>query len=227
MKKLLYVPIIHMEADLGSVAPGIEQRSMDIFGEQKWKKHKETVSQFWDSLARYCQGLEATNIKLYQDGMLADGELGRRIVEAGAKAGSKNHQILLQLIERGAELVRTEEASLLKQEYEYLIKLAQSKSLLHKGMAYLQYRMHKARLTEEREKSIAQRINETLGEGETGLLFLGAYHNVMPLLAKDIEVREVKEQEKVKAYFDELIGGRDERKFEQLASYVASPVEPD
>jgi len=224
MRKLLYVPIIHMEADLGSVAPDIDQRSKDMFGAQRWEKHKETLSHFWDSIARYCQRLQATNLRLYQDGLLANGELGKRIVEAGAKAGSRNYQILLRLMERGAELVSTEDVSLVKEEYEHIIKLAQSKSLLQRGLAYFQYKMHKARLTEERDVFIARRINETLGEGQRGILFLGAYHNVLPLVAKDIVVKQLREQEKVKAYFDELIGGRDERKFAELAAYLASPV---
>lgn len=221
------MPILHMEADLGSVASDIDQRSSLICGEEKWKKHKQAVSHFWDSLATYFQRLEATNLKIYQDGLVADGELGRRIVEAGAEMGSKNYQILLQLIERGAELVRTEEVSLVKQEYEYIIRLAQSKSLLQRGQAYFQYRMHKARLTEERDRSIGQRINGTLGEGQRGVLFLGAYHNVLPLLAKDIAVTELKEQERVRAYFDELTRGRDERRFDELAKYLASPIALD
>ena len=224
MKELLYVPIIHMEADLGSVAPGIEQRSRDMLGAERWEKHKQTISRFWDSIAQYCQGLEATNLKLYQDGLVANGELGRRIVEASAKMGSKNYQILLQLMDRGAELVSTEDVSLVKEEYEHTIKLAQSKTLIQKGLAYFQYRMHKARLTEERDKFIACRINETLEEGQKGLLFLGAYHNVLPLIAKDIAVKQLKEQEKVRAYFDEMLRGRGERKFAELAAYLASPV---
>jgi hypothetical protein len=39
---------------------------------------------------------------------------------------------------------------------------------------------------------IAHRINDTLGEGETGILFIGASHEILPLLSKDIEVITVK-----------------------------------
>lgn len=73
---------------------------------------------------------------------------------------------------------------------------------------------------------IARTINETLQDGETAVLLIGAYHNVFPHLSKDILVKEVKEQEKVKAYFDELIQGTDKNKFEELAKYLISPENP-
>jgi hypothetical protein len=63
-----------------------------------------------------------------------------------------------------------------------------------------------------------------LEDGEVGALFMGAYHDVIPHLARDIEIRQLKEREKVKAYFDELMYGRDERKFERLRKYINSAV---
>lgn len=224
MRKLLYVPIIHMEPDLGSLAQDVGRMSSQIYGEERWNKHKQTVSNFWDSIANYFDSLDDARLKIYQDGLMANGMLGLKIVEEGAKRGSKNHQIVLKLIGRGGEIRKTEEASLLKEEYEHIIKLSQSKSLLQMGLAYLQYKMRKARLTEERDKVIAKAINGTLQEGETGVLFIGAYHDVLPLLSRNILVMEVKEHGKVKAYFEELIRGKNNNKFEELTKYLASPV---
>lgn len=229
MKKrtLLYVSVIHMEADLGTLAPRLERASSSITGEQRWIKHKKTVADFWDAIADYLDSVEAQGLKIYQDGLVADGELGLKIVRSGAETGSKNHQIILKLIQRGGELMSTEDIQPVKQEYEYLIRLAQSKSLLRKALAYLRYKLNKARLTRERDRFIAARIGETLAEGQRGILFLGAFHNVLPLLARDIEVKEVKQREKVSAYFAELIRGRDENEFDRLAAYLASPVALD
>lgn len=224
MKKLLYVPVIHMEPDLGSLAADISNSSSKVCGEERWNRHRQTVSDFWDSITNFLVSLDATNFKIYQDGLMADGELGLKIIEEGAKKGSKNYGIVLELIRRGGEIRKTEDASLLKEEYEYIIKLAQPKSYLQIGLAYLQYKMRKASLTEERDRFVAKRINETLQDGEIAVLFLGAYHDVLPLLSADIVVVEVKEEQKVKAYFDELIRGRDGDKFEELAQYLASPV---
>ncbi len=53
---------------------------------------------------------------------------------------------------------------------------------------------------------------------------MGAYHDVISHLAEDIVVEQLKEREKVKAYFDELMYGRDERNFEQLTGYLSSAV---
>lgn len=224
MRKLLYVPIIHMEPDLGSLAPDIDKISGARYGQKRWEEHKKVILHFWHSISDFFDSLDITNLKIYQDGLMANGVLGLKIIQEGAKKGSKNHQIVLKLVEKGAEIRQTEEINLLKEEYEYIVKLSQSKSFLERGLTYLQYKMRKGRLLDERDKFIAKTINQTLQEGETAVLFLGAYHNVLPRLSEDIVVKEVKEQKKVKAYFDELIFGKDENRFEELAKYLTFPV---
>ena len=224
MRKLLFVPIIHTEADLGSAAPVINRRSASLCGEQRWARHKTVVSEFWQRMEDYLSNIEATNLKIYQDGLLAGGELGRKIVEEGARRGSKNYEIILDLIKRGAEIRTTEDASLLKEEYEHISRLTQAKSPAPGTPAHMEYESHKERLTNERDKFVARTIDETLGEGEVGILFMGSYHDVISHLAPDIVVEQLKEQEKVKAYFEELIHRRDEEEFEQLAECLASPI---
>lgn len=224
MRKLLYVPVIHTESDLGSVAFVIDRRSASLWGEKRWARHKATVSEFWQRIADYLNHIEATNLKIYQDGLLAGGDLGRRIVEEGARRGSKNYEIILDLMKRGAEIRTTEDVALLKEEYERISRLTQAKSPTQRTPAYMGYESHKDRLTNERDKFVAKAINETLGEGEVGILFMGAYHDVISHLARDIVVEQLKEQEKVKAYFKELMHGRHEEEFERLAEYLASPI---
>jgi hypothetical protein len=77
---------------------------------------------------------------------------------------------------------------------------------------------------EKRDKFIAERINETLKDEEVGALFIGVYHNVFPRISRDIIVYELKERSKVKAYFDVLIRGKDEKGFSELAEYLVSPI---
>jgi len=63
-----------------------------------------------------------------------------------------------------------------------------------------------------------------LNDGETGILFIGAYHNVIPKLPEDIEIHEVKETRKVREYQRLLPNpGGDKKYFEQLAEYLVSP----
>jgi len=223
MRKLLYVPIIHTEADLGSAASWIDRRSASICGDKRWARHKATVSEFWQRVADYLNHIEATNLRIYQDGLLASGDLGRKIVEEAARRGSKNYEIVLDLMKRGAEIRTTEDAALLKQEYEHISRLTQAKSSAHGTLAYKQYESYKDRLTDERDRFVASTINETLGEGEIGILFMGAYHDVISHLALDIVVEQFKEQDKVKAYFEELVQGGNEDRFDRLAEYLASP----
>lgn len=224
MKKLLYVPIIHMEADLGRVAAIIDKRSSQLCGRERWNQHKKAVSSFWDSIANFFDRLSASNLKIYQDGLMTGGRLGKKIIEEGASKGSKNHKIVLKLMEKGAKIMKTEDLSLLKQEYKSIIKLSQTKSPIEKTLTYIGYKLRKNPLMKKRDKFIAERINETLQDGEVGVFFIGVYHNVLPRISKDIMVYQLKERSKVKAYFDELVWGKDEKRFNQLVEYLASPV---
>ena len=220
MRKLLYVPVIHLDPDLGSVAPAIDKRSTQICGRERWKKHKQIVTTFWDNIEEYFKNLNADNLKIYQDGLMIDGELGQKIIEEGAQKGSRNYQIVLDLIGRGSEIRKTEDIALLKEEYDRILKLAQSKSLWDRTTAYIGYRFHRDKLMDKRDRFIADTINQTLKEAETGALFIGAYHDVLSLLAKDIAIEEVKKREKVKAYFKMLISGGNEERFNELAEYL-------
>ena len=56
MRKLLYVPVIHVESDMGSIGPDIDKRSADICGRERWEKHKKTVNSFWASLEIFFDG---------------------------------------------------------------------------------------------------------------------------------------------------------------------------
>lgn len=224
MRRLLYVPVIHVESDLGSIAPTIDKRSTQICGRERWERHKQTVSTFWDNIEEYFKKLNAGNLKIYQDGLMAGGKLGRKIIEEGAAKGSRNYRIVLDLINSGGEIRKTEDIELLKEEYARILKLAQSKSLWERTTAYIGYRFRRDKLMDKRDRFIAKTIGETLRNGETGVLFIGAFHDVTPYLVEDIHVEEVKNPQKVRDYFRTLISGGDEEKFDELSKYlVQSP----
>ncbi len=48
--------------------------------------------------------------------------------------------------------------------------------------------MQSGEILRRRDAFIAERINGTLKSGETGILFVGSLHNVVPMLDPDIEV---------------------------------------
>ena len=221
MRKLLYIPIIHVDSDLGSVAPSVRERSVEICGKERWERHKEVVTLFWDKISDYFRKIDPEGLEIYQDGLMADGQLGRRIIEEGAQRGSRNYQIVLDLIERGGEIRKTEDIELLKKELHRILQLAQADPEMEAGAA-LQNRLDGERLMEERDRFIAKTINETLIN--QGALFMGAFHNVLSHLADDIEVDEVRSSRKVKEYFATVISGDDTEKFDRLAGYMASDV---
>jgi len=87
--------------------------------------------------------------------------------------------------------------------------------LKEREVAALRYKLARGKLLKQRDEFIAGRINETLAEGETGILFIGAYHDVVHRLAPDIRVGQVKEVTRVKEYHKSLINTK--RHDQQLA----------
>jgi hypothetical protein len=81
-------------------------------------------------------------------------------------------------------------------------------------------------LLEDRDNFIAGTIESTLQEGDTGVLFIGAYHEVLSKLPADIRVVQVKEVTKVKEYHRVLtnITVKTRVQYQQLAEYLVSPV---
>lgn len=225
MRTLLYTPIIHMAADLGSLAGDVAKRGMAGLGEEVWEKHLRIIEGFWDSLAGYFDGLEVSGFKIYQDGLLANGDMGLKIVEEGLKSGSKNYEIISGLIRKGAALVKTEDFDSVKKERDSIIELSRAKTKRERFAAYLKYRLYKNHLLKKRDRFIAERINGTLKEGETGILFIGAYHNIIPMLAKDIHIKEVKKIDKVREYQKLLpFQNKYKERLEELNRYMVSTI---
>jgi len=222
MRKLLYIPMIHVDSDLGSVAASVNRKSVEICGKERWLTHKRIVEAFWERIRDYFKGLNPQGLKIYQDGLMADGDLGRKIIEEGVKRGSPNHQIVLNLIERGASIRITEDVDLLKKEFNRILQLAEAGPELGEDVAR-EHREEGDRLMAERDRFIATTINQTLKDEERGALFIGAFHNVLPYLHDTIQVTELKNHERVKAYFKSVISGGDEESFDSLARYMISP----
>lgn len=231
MRQLLYVPIFHAAADLGSAAAAVAGRSAALADVRRWELHREAESRFWGNLRTYLQSLPPARLKLYQDGMAAEGELGRRIVEQAAARGSENYALLLALLQNGAELRRTEDIALLLEEQQRLHDSLQrpsgATSLADTEAEINRARLRGARLLTERDQYIAAAISATLQVGEVGVLLIGADHRVAPLLARDIAVELVKDPLCVRGYVEALLLGRDERRLQELRAYLLAPIDPN
>ncbi|MBI5232873.1 MAG: hypothetical protein HY880_00810 [Deltaproteobacteria bacterium] len=227
MRRLYYVPIIHTSADLGVIGGEAFRRGAERTGEDVWTKHVETVSNFWLALEGYFSAFDAHGVRIYQDGMMTDGEMGERIVKEGAEKGSKNSMIILELLKKGAILTKTEDLGLLRKEYTLLLEISKAAGPVEKLWTYLKYRLIKKRLLKKRDEYIAGRINGTLKDQETAVLFIGAYHDVRPGLAADIHVIEVKDIKKVRDYQGKFIHPlRYKDEIAVLLKYLVSRVGP-
>lgn len=222
MRTLLYVPIIHEEADLGSLGAALDRASGSLVGKARWARHKEIVERYWATLGQYMASLETPVAAIYQDGLAAEGEMARKVIEEASRRGSRNYQLVLELMARGALPRKTEDISLLVQEGQQLMKVAQ-RGTGAPGVAPISKRS-KDLLMRRRDRYMATRINETLEEGETGVLFVGAYHDVLPRLKGDIDVVPLKSRQRVLEYFEELLAGHDEARMERLATYLVAPI---
>ena len=224
MRRLIYVPIIHTDPDLGELLEGIEERARAVVGERGWQKHKEVVHLYWQAIADYWAGQDVLGLKIFQDGMPVDGEVGHNIVKSLANEDSINYKIIEQLMEKGAALVKTEDPELVKEEYFLTRKLIEEKSLAARAGAVFRYRRQKDRLLRARDAYIVKSIDENLKEGETGVCFLGAYHQLLPGLPNNIEVIALKDPQKVREYYQKLTSNKPEEQVNKLGRYLTMPI---
>src|SRR5574340_31097 len=184
MRRLIRIPIVHTSVDLGSLAESVRTYYLDTFGSETWSQRERTVAKLWSAIQDKVRALDIDyrKVRVYQDGLPVCG-FEREIARELAQAGSSNHQLILELLGRGAALMGTEDPQLLIQEYET------QRHAAAEGVRPQQDRAaQSARLLEARDRFIAQRIDETLRPGETGLLFLGAAHRLDMGDRADIQV---------------------------------------
>ena len=188
MRRLICVPIVHAESDLGSLVDRVAEAYERRFGRRQWQKRVRAVQAWWRGIEKRIDGfgLDLGRVVLFQDSLPVCGK-EREIVEDMAHRGSPNHLLLLRLVAGGARLVGTESSDLLLREY------AQAKDLLE-GRMYRQ--PDEARAAVERaaaslvarDRFIADRIGRTLRAEEIGLLFIGVRHAVDRYLPEDVRV---------------------------------------
>ena len=199
MRHLIYVRIVHSPADMGSLSEKLRADAIGKIGKDRWDEHLVKIKQFWEELEMeiFALDLALEKTKIFQDGLPCDGELGLKIVHETAKQGSQNYRIVEKLIEQNAGIVATESPALLIEERELVIAMLGASSPEELNKAEAAYKKRKDWLLEERDSYIASRINSTLRDGESGILFIGAEHNVLPKLDGDIDVHDlVKESPK-------------------------------
>ncbi len=189
MRELIYVPIVHTAADMGSLLPAAKAEFLRKYGEREWKEHNKVIQSFWEGLRGRITGLnlDYAHTYLYQDGLPACGK-EMDIVRELARQGNQNHRLLLWLVEQGATLVGTESPELLLAEYELMRNLLSATGGSRRQVDLQTYKGRAKELLSRRDEYIRHRIRDTLPENWKGLLFIGLMHRVEEGLPQDISV---------------------------------------
>jgi hypothetical protein len=185
-RKLVYIPIIHTAADMGTLAASIRGKKLSMVGRQGLARNVAAVEKMWDKIERVASRLPLApgTVRVYQDGLpICQHE--QEIVSELAESGSRNHRLLLQLQSRGARVMGTESPELLVEEYQ-LAKASLASGVTAEDAS--RQRQLRDTVLEKRDRFIADRINVTLGDGETGILFIGMLHSLSRFLDSDIRV---------------------------------------
>jgi len=185
-RRLAYIPIVHTLADMGTLGASVQSAKLAALGRQGLARSAAVVEKMWEEIERVVGNLPVGpgSVRVYQDGLLVCGR-EREIVSELAAAGSRNHRLLLDLQARGAVLMGTESPELLVAEYQLA-----SAELAAGRASHAKIRPDRVRdaLLEKRDRFIADRINGTLGAGESGILFMGMLHEVARYLDSGIKV---------------------------------------
>lgn len=185
-RQLIYIPIIHTDIDMGSLVGPLKEKYIQKYGVHKWHGHLKKIQDLWSNIEQYLKQKKLCyeHVKIYQDGLPVCGnEL--QIVQDMAKRGGRNHQLLLKLVNEGATLMGTEDPVLLMKEYQLIKDEAVQENIKKNTREKFDY-------IYERDTFIVRRIDETLKDGETGILFLGMLHKVIGKLPSDIVVEHMR-----------------------------------
>ena len=186
---LFHIPIIHTQADMGALSESVRRETLKKVGQRSLKQKIQLIDQIWSQIEQAIDGLDLNYaaLRLYQDGLPVCGR-EVEIVTDLAQNGSRNHQLLKRLMERGAVLTGTESPELLVQEYNLIKQKMQSSNTPGTGPSAKRTKQLSADLLRMRDQYIAGRINTTLLKGQSGLVFLGMLHFLEDWLAKDMRV---------------------------------------
>ncbi len=192
MRALIYVPIVHSEVDLGSMAGEVRRQFQEAFGAEEWNHRGALLDAMWDGLSAklFALPLRWPSTRIYQDGLPICGR-EPEIVRDLAGKGSRNHQLLADLMGRGAALMGTENPELMLAEYRRTQEVMKAAKERAPDAVVAELKREGEALLGQRDAFVARRIDETLADGETGILFIGLLHRVDEFLDGKFEVRHL------------------------------------
>ena len=189
-RTLIYIPIIHTEADMGGLSESVRRATLQKLGLKSWKRKVDLTNRMWAEIEQVIDRLDLPpyeKVRLYQDGLPVCGREAELVGDL-ARAESRNHRLLFRLMERGATIMGTESSELLVEEYQLIKQVMAAGDTNEAAKIEARQKALSDSILKRRDQFIADRINSTLCEGETGVLFLGMLHSLGDRLHRDIRV---------------------------------------
>ncbi len=170
---------------MGALKDQVRRESLKKLGRFGLNRKITLIDKYWTEIEKVIDelSLPLNRVRIYQDGLPVCGRESEIVAEL-AKSGSRNHALLLRLVNGGATLTGTESHELLLEEYDHVKRMLRAEStrtLRPKNSVG-------ASILRKRDNFIAKRINATLGPEEVGIVFLGMLHSLEPWLDKDIQL---------------------------------------
>ena len=194
IKLLIYVPILHTQKEAGEILRSLKGDEAERPTDTLLAEQEKSIKEMWDGIYEKIQktNISYRSMRIYQDAMPVCGR-EKEIAEKLARKASRNHQLILDLLKKGANLEGTEDPDLLIEEYDNLSQLIGKASVSIQSYrdSLNKYKENGVKLMKQRDAFIAERIISTLKEGETPLVFMGVRHELEKLLQPDFVINYI------------------------------------
>ena len=194
IRSLIYVPVLHTRKESGEILLSLKGDKPQIPGDTSLPEQEKSVKEMWDGIREKIQNtnISCPTMRIYQDAMPVCGR-EKEIAEILAQRCSHNHQLVLELVKKGACLEGAEDPELLIKEHDNLSRLIGKASVSIQSYrdSLNEYRKKGAELMKQRDVFIAERIKSTLKSGETPLLFMGVRHELEKLLQSSFVIHYI------------------------------------
>ena len=185
IRSLIYVPVLHTQKETGEILLSLKADEAQPSVDTSSAEQEISVREMWDGIAEKIQkmNIPCLSMRIYQDAMPVCGR-EKAIAEKLAQKASRNHQLILKLVNKGANLEGTEDPELLIKEYGNLSRLIGKASISVQSYrdSLIEYKEKGAELMKRRDAFITERIKSTLKKDEVPLVFMGVRHELEKLL---------------------------------------------
>jgi hypothetical protein len=238
MRKLLYVPLLHHATN----EMGDEYRELMVNSGIQVRKAEKYSDRYIREAELKLADYEID--KIYIDSMHEGGDNAEAEVKKLRREGSYMAKVVLDIADRGARLMKTESLPVLRELEEIddryfemideVVKKVKGKKKdaamksLQKMMTYMPVEIIRMNAREEvleaeREAYIGRRISGTLRNGETGVLFIGAYHEPK---FRHVDVKYVISPKRIDRETEKVLFGKKaiRRVSDTLVNWIAEQV---